>query len=243
MTEIEIALALNELDLDSFENTLTSKDINNQFRKLMVFYHPDHNNTDAFSDGEKAKKVNAARDFLIENLDAVNAYIRKKFNKQTDEDRFQEKAAREAEEQAYRQQQQYEEERRRKEEEDRRTRDIIEQHKREQEAIKRMEERLERQRQAELAAVMEKRRKRDKVGKIFALIMSPIALILTVLTAICGGFGSFDGVPVTAYNIFLCGIIFILEGIPATRRQIFTRFLCPFLLFAMFILFLASTGL
>lgn len=70
---------------------------------LIRYYHPDVNKTAIFQDGEKAKKVNNAHDFLIANLNIVNAYIRKINNIKTEEEILKE------------QQRKVEEERKRKE--------------------------------------------------------------------------------------------------------------------------------
>ena len=85
MSDVEIISALNQLDFWPIEKELTEQEINKKWRLLMKYYHPDVNDTAVFKDGEKAKKVNAAHDFLIQNLEAVNEYIRKTLNGETNQ--------------------------------------------------------------------------------------------------------------------------------------------------------------
>ena len=89
--ETQILLNLNELEFDTSEE-LTVESIKNHYKKLSLYYHPDHNSNEIFRD--KQKKINGARDFLMQNIDEVNRYIRRVNYKETDED----KARREKEE-------------------------------------------------------------------------------------------------------------------------------------------------
>ena len=98
MTEMEIVLALNELDMYPATKELTEEDIKKQWKLLIRYYHPDTNDTVAFQDGEKAKKVNNAKDMLIDNLIEVNAYIRKVNNIKSEEEILREKQQQAAEE-------------------------------------------------------------------------------------------------------------------------------------------------
>ena len=91
MSEIEIVAALSQLDLYPIDHELTEAEINKKWKLLIKYYHPDINHTAAFQDGEKAKKVNSAHDFIIENLRVVNAYIRKINNIKSEEDLLKEK--------------------------------------------------------------------------------------------------------------------------------------------------------
>lgn len=91
MSEIEIVAALSQLDLYPIDHELTEDEINKKWKLLIKYYHPDINHTAAFQDGEKAKKVNSAHDFIIENLRVVNAYIRKINNIKSEEDLLKEK--------------------------------------------------------------------------------------------------------------------------------------------------------
>lgn len=75
MKETDIVLALDQLELYPPNELLTEDKIKAAWKKLIRVYHPDGNEIDIFTDGEKAKKVNQAKDFLIGNLDAVNLYI------------------------------------------------------------------------------------------------------------------------------------------------------------------------
>ena len=106
MGEIEIVSALNQLDLYPISKELTEEEIHTRWKQLIRYYHPDVNKTAIFQDGEKAKKVNSAHDFLIANLNIVNAYIRKINNIKTEEEILKEKQE---------QQRKAEEERKRKE--------------------------------------------------------------------------------------------------------------------------------
>ena len=89
--ETQILLNLNELEFDTSEE-LTVESIKSHYKKLSLYYHPDHNNNEIFRD--KQKKINGARDFLMQNIDEVNRYIRRVNYKETAED----KARREKEE-------------------------------------------------------------------------------------------------------------------------------------------------
>ena len=94
------------MDLYPISKELTEEEIHTRWKQLIRYYHPDVNKTAIFQDGEKAKKVNNAHDFLIANLNIVNAYIRKINNIKTEEEILKEKQE---------QQRKAEEERKRKE--------------------------------------------------------------------------------------------------------------------------------
>ena len=89
--ETQLLLNLNELEFDTSAE-LTVEEIKKHYKKLSLYYHPDHNNNEIFKD--KQKKINGAKEFLLDNLDEVNRYIRRVNHKETDED----KARREKEE-------------------------------------------------------------------------------------------------------------------------------------------------
>ena len=73
--ETQIIMSLTELDLP-LDKEITEADVKAKYRSFSKVFHPDGNEHAAFQDGEKQKKLNAAKDFLIDNLDAVNRFIR-----------------------------------------------------------------------------------------------------------------------------------------------------------------------
>lgn len=82
--ETQLLLNLNELEFDTSKE-LTVEEIKKHYKKLSLYYHPDHNDNEIFKD--KQKKINGAKEFLIDNLDEVNRYIRRVNHKETDEDK------------------------------------------------------------------------------------------------------------------------------------------------------------
>lgn len=82
--ETQLLLNLNELEFDT-SRELTVEEIKNRYKKLSLHYHPDLNNNEIFRD--KQKKINGAKEFLLDNLDEINRYIRRINHNETDEDK------------------------------------------------------------------------------------------------------------------------------------------------------------
>lgn len=82
--ETQLLLNLNELEFDTSQE-LTVEEIKSRYKKLSLHYHPDLNNNEIFRD--KQKKINSAKEFLLDNLDEINRYIRRINHKETDEDK------------------------------------------------------------------------------------------------------------------------------------------------------------
>ena len=82
--ETQLLLNLNEFEFDT-SHELTVEEIKSRYKKLSLHYHPDLNNNEIFRD--KQKKVNSAKEFLLDNLDEINRYIRRVNHKETDEDK------------------------------------------------------------------------------------------------------------------------------------------------------------
>ena len=82
--ETQLLLNLNELEFDT-SRELTVEEIKSRYKKLSLHYHPDLNNNEIFRD--KQKKINSAKEFLLDNLDEINRYIRRINHNETDEDK------------------------------------------------------------------------------------------------------------------------------------------------------------
>ncbi len=82
--ETQLLLNLNELEFDT-SHELTVEEIKSRYKKLSLHYHPDLNNNEIFRD--KQKKINSAKEFLLDNLDEINRYIRRINHKETDDDK------------------------------------------------------------------------------------------------------------------------------------------------------------
>lgn len=267
MTEMEIVLALNELDMYPATKELTEEDIKKQWKLLIRYYHPDTNDTVAFQDGEKAKKVNNAKDMLIDNLNEVNAYIRRVNNIKSEEEILREKQQQAAEEFRRKQQQAAEEFRRKQQEE----------------AYKKAQEEAKRQStynsssssgstysynqsstnynsysssstsssanktynnydynysyKAETKPV-KKERKFNLIFKFTEMLIAIVCVIIAIASKKAFEIQT-GGTPLFAYIIVFALPIIILTVIPKTRRQLFTYFVNSFLLFAEVIMTLA----
>lgn len=82
--ETQLLLNLNELEFDT-SRELTVEEIKSRYKKLSLHYHPDLNNNEIFRD--KQKKINSAKEFLLDNLDEINRYIRRINHNETDDDK------------------------------------------------------------------------------------------------------------------------------------------------------------
>jgi hypothetical protein len=82
--ETQLLLNLNEFEFDT-SHELTVEEIKSRYKKLSLHYHPDHNNNEIFRD--KQKKINSSKEFLLDNLEEINRYIRRINHKETDEDK------------------------------------------------------------------------------------------------------------------------------------------------------------
>lgn len=234
MEEMEILLALHELDLWPIDHEITEKEVKDKWRALMAAFHPDKIKTGSFKDGEKAKKINNANDLILENLDEVNNFIRSKITKQSssasnDDNDYEDimQQFKDLEDELKRYQEKLEEEERIKQEELARLKE---------------QERLER----ELKERLEKEEKnKEKIwNKIVKFSIMGVALIMMILTLILAD-NSVDtsGGELRAMSICSTLPIIILTLIPATRKKLFSLFVNGFLLFVVFIFFLASLGM
>ena len=217
MSEIEIVSALTQLDFWPISKELSKEEIHSKWKLLIRYYHPDTNNTAAFKDGEKAQKVNQAHDFLIDNLEIVNKYIRKINNIQTEEE------IRKQQEELRRQQ-----ENQRKAQDEELERYV-------QEIIKKNEQKRTRN-----------KIKSDEsaFNFIFKFLIMLLALASAVISFISpNGNQDVEGTPLFVYNFMFVLPIVILTIIPSTRRKVFTYFVCPFLLFAAIIMMIGTLGL
>lgn len=241
MEEMEILLALHELDLWPIDHEITEKEVKEKWKALMVAFHPDKIKSGTFKDGEKAKKINNANDFILENLDAVNAFIRSKItkgdssNSENDDFNYDDvmRQFEDLEEELKRYQEKLEEEERIKQKE---------QQRREAELRQREQERLEAELRERLA---EEERSKEKLwNKIVKFSIMGCALIMMILTLILAD-NSVDtsGSELRAMSIFATLPIIILTVIPATRKKLFSLFVNIFFLFVVFIFFLASLGM
>lgn len=95
MKESDILLNLNELEFDTSEE-LTIEMITSRWKKLSKLYHPDTTNSDIFLKSNKQAKINMAKDFLLNNIDDINYYIRRVNHRQTEEDKARDEKIREA---------------------------------------------------------------------------------------------------------------------------------------------------
>ena len=229
MSEIEIVSALTQLDFWPISKELNKEEIHSKWKLLIRYYHPDTNNSVAFKDGEKAQKVNQAHDFLIDNLEIVNKYIRKINNIQTEEEK------RTQQEELRRQQEAKKQEELRRQQENQR---------------KAQDEELERYVQ-EIIKKNEQKRTRNKIKSdesafnfIFKFLIMLLALASAVISFISpNGNQDVEGTPLFVYNFMFVLPIVILTIIPSTRRKVFTYFVCPFLLFAAIIMMIGTLGL
>ena len=97
--EAQIIMNLTELDLFPLDHEITEADIKAKYRSFSKVFHPDGNEYETFQNGEKQKKINNAKDFLINNLDAVNRFIRSQ-NGASSSEEDEQRARAEAEEKA-----------------------------------------------------------------------------------------------------------------------------------------------
>ena len=82
MDSSSIERYLKILLLDS-HNTISVADIETNYKKLVKIYHPD-TCIDAYKDGKMFIEITNAKDYLINNINSVNEYIRNKnFNSKT----------------------------------------------------------------------------------------------------------------------------------------------------------------
>jgi cation transport ATPase len=227
MEEMEILLALHELDLWPIDHEITEREVKEKWKALMVAFHPDKLQTGTFKDGEKAKKINNAKDLIVDNIDAVNEFIRRKNGMNQDDNsnvNFDDimKEFKDLEDELKRYEEKLKEEERLREEREK------------EEALRRYEEELR-----------EEERKKEKAwNKIVKFSIMGAALIMMILTLILAD-NSVDttGAELRAMSICSTLPIVILTLIPATRKKLFSLFVNAFLLFVVFIFFLASLGM
>lgn len=192
--ETQLLLNLNELEFDT-STELTVEEIKKHYKKLSLYYHPDHNNNEIFKD--KQKKINGAKDFLINNLDEVNRYIRRVNYKETDED----KARREKEEWQQQEQERssyYQQQARQKQEQARQEQARAEQKakdaEREAEAAKaRAAEAEWKAHMAEQARQEEERKRRKTKNIIIALVVIFLVIPFTFGCIMAGVNGFIEG--------------------------------------------------
>ena len=227
MEEMEILLALHELDLWPIDHEITEREVKEKWKALMVAFHPDKLQTGTFKDGEKAKKINNAKDLIVDNIDAVNEFIRSKNGINQDDNsnvNFDDimKEFNDLEDELKRYEEKLKEEERLREEREK------------EEALRRYEEELR-----------EEERKKEKAwNKIVKFSMMGAALIMMILTLILAD-NSVDTTGAELRGMSICSTlpIVILTLIPATRKKLFSLFVNAFLLFVVFIFFLASLGM
>ena len=204
MEEMEILLALHELDLWPIDHEITEREVKEKWKALMVALHPDKLQAGTFKDGEKAKKINNAKDLIVDNIDAVNEFIRRKNGINQDDNsnvNFD---------------------------------DIMKEFKDLEDELKRYEEKLK-----------EEERKKEKLwNKIVKFSIMGAAIIMMILTLILAD-NSVDTTGAELRGMSICSTlpIVILTLIPATRKKLFSLFVNAFLLFVVFIFFLASLGM
>lgn len=227
MEEMEILLALHELDLWPIDHEITEKEVKEKWKALMVAFHPDKLQAGTFKDGEKAKKINNAKDLIVENIDAVNEFIRRKNGFQQDnssnasyEDIM--KEFKDLEDELKRYEEKLKEEERLREERER------------EEALRRYEEELR-----------EEERKKEKLwNKIVKFSIMGVALIMMIITlALADNSVDTTGGELRAMSICSTIPIVVLTLIPATRKKLFSLFVNAFFLFVVFIFFLAALGM
>jgi hypothetical protein len=227
MEEMEILLALHELDLWPIDHEITEREVKEKWKALMVAFHPDKLQTGTFKDGEKAKKINNAKDLIVDNIDAVNEFIRRKNGMNQDDNsnvNFDDimKEFNDLEDELKRYEEKLKEEERLREEREK------------EEALRRYEEELR-----------EEERKKEKArNKIVKFSIMGAALIMMILTLILAD-NSVDTTGAELRGMSICSTlpIVILTLIPATRKKLFSLFVNAFLLFVVFIFFLASLGM
>ena len=227
MEEMEILLALHELDLWPIDHEITEREVKEKWKALMVAFHPDKLQTGTFKDGEKAKKINNAKDLIVDNIDAVNEFIRRKNGMNQDDNsnvNFDDimKEFNDLEDELKRYEEKLKEEERLREEREK------------EEALRRYEEELR-----------EEERKKEKAwNKIVKFSIMGAALIMMILTLILAD-NSVDTTGAELRGMSICSTlpIVILTMIPATRKKLFSLFVNAFLLFVVFIFFLASLGM
>lgn len=227
MEEMEILLALHELDLWPIDHEITEREVKEKWKALMVAFHPDKLQTGTFKDGEKAKKINNAKDLIVDNIDAVNEFIRRKNGMNQDDNsnvNFDDimKEFNDLEDELKRYEEKLKEEERLREEREK------------EEALRRYEEELR-----------EEERKKEKTwNKIVKFSIMGAALIMMILTLILAD-NSVDTTGAELRGMSICSTlpIVILTLIPATRKKLFSLFVNAFLLFVVFIFFLASLGM
>lgn len=227
MEEMEILLALHELDLWPIDHEITEREVKEKWKALMVAFHPDKLQTGTFKDGEKAKKINNAKDLIVDNIDAVNEFIRRKNGINQDDNsnvNFDDimKEFNDLEDELKRYEEKLKEEERLREEREK------------EEALRRYEEELR-----------EEERKKEKAwNKIVKFSIMGAALIIMILTLILAD-NSVDTTGAELRGMSICSTlpIVILTLIPATRKKLFSLFVNAFLLFVVFIFFLASLGM
>ena len=227
MEEMEILLALHELDLWPIDHEITEREVKEKWKALMVAFHPDKLQTGTFKDGEKAKKINNAKDLIVDNIDAVNKFIRRKNGMNQDDNsnvNFDDimKEFNDLEDELKRYEEKLKEEERLREEREK------------EEALRRYEEELK-----------EEERKKEKTwNKIVKFSIMGAALIMMILTLILAD-NSVDTTGAELRGMSICSTlpIVILTLIPATRKKLFSLFVNAFLLFVVFIFFLASLGM
>lgn len=227
MEEMEILLALHELDLWPIDHEITEREVKEKWKALMVAFHPDKLQTGTFKDGEKAKKINNAKDLIVDNIDAVNEFIRRKNGMNQNDNsnvNFDDimKEFNDLEDELKRYEEKLKEEERLREEREK------------EEALRRYEEELR-----------EEERKKEKAwNKIVKFSIMGAALIMMILTLILAD-NSVDTTGAELRGMSICSTlpIVILTLIPATRKKLFSLFVNAFLLFVVFIFFLASLGM
>ena len=227
MEEMEILLALHELDLWPIDHEITEREVKEKWKALMVAFHPDKLQTGTFKDGEKAKKINNAKDLIVDNIDAVNEFIRRKNGINQDDNsnvNFDDimKEFNDLEDELKRYEEKLKEEERLREEREK------------EEALRRYEEELRE----------EERKKEKGWNKIVKFSIMGAALIMMILTLILAD-NSVDTTGAELRGMSICSTlpIVILTLIPATRKKLFSLFVNAFLLFVVFIFFLASLGM
>jgi len=256
---MEIVLALNELDMYPATKELTEEDIKKQWKLLIRYYHPDTNDTVAFQDGEKAKKVNNAKDILIANLSEVNAYIRRVNNIKSEEEILREKQQQAAEE-FRRKQQQAAEEFRRKQQEEAQKQSTYNSNSSSSSSYSYNQSSTSNNSYSSSSTSSSTNRtynnydynysykaetkpvkKESKFNLIFKFAEMLIAIVCVIIAI--ASKKSFEiqtgGTPLFAYIIVFALPVIILTVIPKTRRQLFTYFVNSFLLFAEVIMTLA----
>ena len=227
MEEMEILLALHELDLWPIDHEITEREVKEKWKALMVAFHPDKLQAGTFKDGEKAKKINNAKDLIVDNIDAVNEFIRRKNGINQDDNsnvNFDDimKEFNDLEDELKRYEEKLKEEERLREEREK------------EEALRRYEEELR-----------EEERKKEKLwNKIVKFSIMGAAIIMMNLTLILAD-NSVDTTGAELRGMSICSTlpIVILTLIPATRKKLFSLFVNAFLLFVVFIFFLASLGM